>query len=109
MNNRYISTASNKIMEYMAAGVPVVVSDTPEMRRFIAEYRCGVTADEADPTAIARAVNRVLGCPAETREMGCAGREAFGQVFCYERQYAPVLARLEALADRECVSAGMIL
>lgn len=109
VNNRYISTASNKIMEYMAAGVPVVVSDTPEMRRFIAEYRCGVTADEADPTAIARAVNRVLGCPAETREMGCAGREAFGQVFCYERQYAPVLARLEALADRECVSAGMIL
>jgi len=100
VNNIHITTASNKIMEYMAAGLPVMVSDRPALRALVERYGCGITADEGDPQSIALAVNSVLGDPARTQQMGAAGRRAFEQVFCYERQFAPALEVFRALSAR---------
>lgn len=101
VNWTYITTASNKIMEYMAAGVPLLVSDRPALRALVEKYQCGITADERDPRSIAVAVNTLLGDPALARQMGTAGKRAFEQVFCYERQFAPALDAFRALADYE--------
>ena len=49
VNNQHITTASNKIMEYLAAGVPLLVSDRPDLRRFVDRYHCGLAADETSP------------------------------------------------------------
>ena len=100
INNVHITTASNKIMEYLAAGLPLLVSDTPSQRALVETHRCGVTADESSPDSIAVTVNALLGQPERCRQLGVAARHAFEQVFCYERQFAPVLERLQALATR---------
>lgn len=50
----------NKIFEYMAAGVPVVVSALPELERFLCEHPIGCAVDPRDPSAVARALNRAL-------------------------------------------------
>jgi glycosyltransferase involved in cell wall biosynthesis len=96
VNNVHIATASNKIMEYMACGVPVLVSDRPGLRDLVQNHRCGVCADESSPEAIAAAVNALLRHREQAADMGKAGRHAFETVFCYERQFAPVLAALRA-------------
>lgn len=93
VNNRYITTASNKIMEYMAAGLPLLVSDRPSLRTFVETHGCGLTADEAMPGAIAAAINNLLGNPELARRFGEAGKRAFLEEFHYERQFAPVLER----------------
>ncbi|HTE20225.1 MAG TPA: glycosyltransferase, partial [Armatimonadota bacterium] len=98
INNVHITTASNKIMEYLAAGLPLLVSDTPSQRALVEAHRCGVTADERSPDSIAATVNSLLGQPERSREFGAAARRAFEQVFCYERQFAPALEGLRALA-----------
>jgi glycosyltransferase involved in cell wall biosynthesis len=43
----------NKLFEYIAAGVPVLASDLPEMRALVRERRIGWVADPADPEAVA--------------------------------------------------------
>jgi len=50
----------NKLFEYIAAGVPVVASDLPEMGRLVRERHIGWTADPSDPEAVAGALRVAL-------------------------------------------------
>jgi glycosyltransferase involved in cell wall biosynthesis len=82
--NHY-SSLSNKLLEYLMAGVPVVASDLPEMRRVIEETGAGVLVDASDPAAIAEAVNRLLADEALREEMAQRARQARGR-YCWERE-----------------------
>lgn len=50
----------NKLFEYLAAGVPVVTSDLPEIRKLVLEHGVGWTADPSDPDAVASALRYAL-------------------------------------------------
>ena len=50
----------NKLFECLAAGVPVVVSDFPEMRRIVSDCEVGETCDPTSARSIAEACGRVL-------------------------------------------------
>jgi glycosyltransferase involved in cell wall biosynthesis len=49
----------NKLFEYLAAGLPLLVADLPEARRLIERYRIGMCFDPDSPTSIAAAINRM--------------------------------------------------
>jgi len=57
--NHY-SSLSNKLLEYLMAGIPVIASDLPEMRRVIEDTGAGLLIDSSDPRQIADAANRLL-------------------------------------------------
>jgi glycosyltransferase involved in cell wall biosynthesis len=97
-NNRYSTTASNKLMEYMAAGLPLLVSDRPGLRDLVTRHGCGVVADEDNPESIARSINYLLANPEQAKQMGSNGRQAFFDTYCYERQFAPVLVWMQTQA-----------
>jgi len=64
--NHRLSTP-NKLFEALGAGVPVVASDFPAMRRIVADDPAGplgLVCDPTDPSAIAAAVGLVLGVDA---------------------------------------------
>lgn len=50
----------NKLFDYLVAGVPVVVSDFPEMRTIVEQVGGGQTCDPADPRSIVGAIDRIL-------------------------------------------------
>jgi glycosyltransferase involved in cell wall biosynthesis len=50
----------NKLFEYIAAGVPVVASDLPEIRRLIEQHGVGWCVAPDDPTALANALRGAL-------------------------------------------------
>ncbi|MFC1735841.1 glycosyltransferase family 4 protein [Candidatus Hydrogenedentota bacterium] len=60
INFNHYSTLSNKFFEYLMAGLPVVASDFPEIRRIATEFECGMLVDPDDEEQIAAAVNRLL-------------------------------------------------
>lgn len=64
-NFNHYSASSNKLFEYMMAGVPVVACDFPEIKRVIEGENTGICIDSHNPSAIADAVNRLL----EDREL----------------------------------------
>lgn len=51
----------NKLFEYLAADLLVVVSDLPEMRRLVTERGVGWVTDSGDPADIARVLGEALG------------------------------------------------
>jgi len=62
------------LLEAMALGVPLVVSDRPPLSEVV--HGGGVTVPPQDPAMLARAIADLLGHPARLREMGAAARAA---------------------------------
>lgn len=63
------------LLEYMAAGLPFVVTDTGEVTARVKESGAGLVVPVGDPTAMAAALDRLAGmAPAERAAMGARGR-----------------------------------
>lgn len=52
-------SVSNKLFEYAAAGLPVIMSDIPEHRYLNEKYRFGIVVPENTPEALAAAINQL--------------------------------------------------
>lgn len=74
----------NKLFEYMAAGVSVVASDFPSIRKVVTEEKCGLLVDPTDPEDIARAIIYLFNNPEEARAMGMNGRRAVEQKYNWD-------------------------
>jgi glycosyltransferase involved in cell wall biosynthesis len=66
--NHY-SASSNKLFEYMMAGVPVVACDFPEIKGVVVGDGTGVCVDSHDSASIAEGVNKLLSNPSMHTEM----------------------------------------
>ncbi|HEU4864490.1 MAG TPA: glycosyltransferase, partial [Candidatus Limnocylindria bacterium] len=71
----------NKLFQYMAAGLPVVASDFPQVREVVVGAGCGVVVDTRRPAEIARGINALLADPESARAMGERGRRAVEERF----------------------------
>jgi len=61
LNYRY--SLPNKIFDYIQAGVPVLASDLPEIRKVIDEYKLGLITPSHDPQIIAVRMKEMLADP----------------------------------------------
>lgn len=52
-------SVSNKIFEYLGAGLPVIMSDIPEHRYLNEKYNIGIILEELTPQCLDNAVNRL--------------------------------------------------
>lgn len=57
--NHY-SASSNKLFEYIMAGVPVIACDFPEIKKVVSGENIGVVVDSHDPISIAAGVNKLV-------------------------------------------------
>jgi glycosyltransferase involved in cell wall biosynthesis len=88
--------ASNKAFDYMACGLPLVVSDLPDWRNLYVDsgYAFGCRPD--DPVSIECAVRRLIDDPVIMRAMGERGRQRIEHEWNYEMQFAKVREHLLA-------------
>ena len=78
LNNQV--TLPNRVYEYMFCGIPIVVSDFPELRYIIDKANCGLIIKSEKPKDIAKAFEFLLRNPEKAVEMGNNGRKAvFGE------------------------------
>lgn len=66
-------TLANKQFDYMGAGVPVIASDVPSMRRIIDETQTGLLVPASNAPALADAMIKLFRDPALRAEMGRRG------------------------------------
>ena len=69
----YFLSLPNKLFEYVAAGLPVVASDFPDLRRVVEERGLGTVCRPDDPAAIARAIAWVARRPRAARAVAGGG------------------------------------
>jgi len=66
-----------KVIEYMAAGIPVVTADFPGLRAFVQEAGAGLVVRSDDASAVAEAINRLRADRDLAVTLGARGRELF--------------------------------
>lgn len=72
----YYLSLPNKLFEYIVAGIPVIGSNFPEIKRIINMYNIGLTFNPDDPRDIALAVQQVFKDPQEYNRMRENARKA---------------------------------
>jgi glycosyltransferase involved in cell wall biosynthesis len=93
------AAACNKIYEYAACGLPVIVSDFPTYRSFLGDESWVRFANPEDPMAIAEAIQDILIDFDRYQEICLAARKAFEEKFNYEAVFAPLLSNIQKIAS----------
>jgi glycosyltransferase involved in cell wall biosynthesis len=86
--------ASNKVFDYMACGLALIVPQAPAWQAFL-PY--GMACDPTDSDSIASALRHLCEHPEEMRLMGERGRQRILEQWNYETDFRPALDRLEGL------------
>ena len=94
LNMSAMPGASNKAFDYLACGLPVLVSDLPEWKRMYVEPGYGVACRPDEPASIVRAVDGLLHDLGRMRAMGERGRARIASEWNYETEFAKVLTHL---------------
>ena len=91
-NNIYC--ASNKVFEYLQAGIPVVSTDQPPLRRLVEDYNIGILIGKDDsPALVAEKLREV----AENGSRYLEARSRFLQKHRWQNEAARVRAAIAAL------------
>jgi glycosyltransferase involved in cell wall biosynthesis len=77
-------TIQNKMFDYMAAGLPVVVSSMPPAARIVNDVGSGLVFRDRDPEDLARLLGAFPG-PEARAAMGAAGRRAVVERYNWDR------------------------
>jgi glycosyltransferase involved in cell wall biosynthesis len=96
LNFQHMVGASNKVFDYLANGLALLVSDLPEWRRTFVEPGYGLACDPRDADSIVAALRWFSEHPEETRKMGERGRDRIRQEWNYEAQFSIVLKVLNS-------------
>jgi glycosyltransferase involved in cell wall biosynthesis len=93
-------TLANKLFDYMAAGLPIVASDLPPMRRVIDETNAGVLFTPGDPAALAEATIGLLRDGATRRRLAQNGRRAAAQKYNWREDEKRFLGIFDSVPGR---------
>ncbi|WP_287910174.1 glycosyltransferase family 4 protein [Chloroflexus sp.] len=81
-----------KLFEFMALGMPTVLSNLPPSRPFVGDGQCAIMVPPDDSEAYADAIIRLLSDPALRHAMGAEGRARVIKEFNWQRESQYLLA-----------------
>lgn len=82
---------SKPVIEAGALGKPIIASDFPEIREAVNDGVTGLLVPPGDPSAIARAVDRLCANPEDAKRMGEAGRRLVEEQFSRQASVESIL------------------
>ncbi|WP_276327011.1 glycosyltransferase [Bradyrhizobium elkanii] len=86
----------NKLFEYVAASLPIVSSDLPEIRRIVETHDIGVLGDMSSPRAIAKFIDCALSSP-DRLQRWRSNLESARRILCWEREEAKISGLFETI------------
>lgn len=82
----YLTSLPVKLFEYMAAGLPVIVSNFPFWQKIVKGNKCGLCVNPLEPKEIAKAIEYLITHPQEATAMGDNGRRAVLKKYHWAKQ-----------------------
>ena len=95
----HIESLGDKLLEYMAAGLPVVASNFPLWKKIVEGSDCGICVNPMDPGDIARAVEFLTKNTENAKQMGKNGRKAVLERYSWEKESE----KLKEIYDKLCI------
>jgi len=80
----HLEAQPNKLFEYMAAGLPMVVSDFPLWRELVGKVGCGLLVDPLDMKAVTGAIQWLLDNPEQAELIGKKGQQAVREEYNWD-------------------------
>lgn len=96
INMRHMTGASNKPFDYMAAGLPLLVSDLPDWQQMFVAPGYGLACKPDDANSIADAIRWFIEHPGERLAMGARARARIEKDWNYDTAFTPII---DALSD----------
>ena len=93
--NNQLDNLPTKTYEYMAAGLPVIISKSEYVDALIKKYLFGISVDPENVDEMAGAIRYLLDHPDEARQMGENGRRAVKEEFNWGVEEKKLLALYE--------------
>lgn len=106
-SEHYYEKELTKFFEYMAAGLPLVVSDFPNWRAIVDDAQCGLAVDPERLDIAAALIRRLQVSPDERLAMGARGRAAVETRYSWASQRQNLLDFYESLARPAALSPGI--
>jgi glycosyltransferase involved in cell wall biosynthesis len=95
--NRNQGTASNKIYEYAACGLPVIVFDNEQFHKYLDKYPWVLFTD-----GTADSLKKIITIlDQNASKLGKMARESFGQKLNFEKVFLPVLEKITSTIAKE--------
>lgn len=88
--SRHKATASNKIYEYAACGLPVIVNNSPELLTYLSGYKW-VYFTDTTPGSLESVLEKIISSGFQN---GKLARQEFENVLNFEKKYLPVLHKI---------------
>ncbi|MCL4506421.1 MAG: glycosyltransferase family 4 protein [Chloroflexi bacterium] len=82
---------SGKVVDYMAAGLPMVVSDVGMNRTYIEDGRSGMLTEPGNPDAFSQAMLRLLDEPSFAAQLGASAQQRLWQHFNWDDRGSELL------------------
>jgi glycosyltransferase involved in cell wall biosynthesis len=101
INERTMAGASNKAFEYLACGVPLLVTDLADWRQMFVDTGVALSCDPDKVASVQTALNHALSHRDELKRMGAIGRMRVDREWNYETQFAPVMRAIAGSIDDE--------
>jgi glycosyltransferase involved in cell wall biosynthesis len=95
INDRYLAGASNKIIEYLACGLPIIAANSQDNVDFMGPESMGVFFDASSPRSIASAINIILDNLEFKEVISTSNRKLFFEKYCFDEQFEKVLNIIE--------------
>jgi glycosyltransferase involved in cell wall biosynthesis len=86
INMTFMIGASCKSFDYLACGLPVLVSDLPDWRKMFVDSGYGLACDPGDSRSIVDAVRWLIQHPDAFQQMSQAGQQQIIKEWNYEKQ-----------------------
>ena len=97
----YIDSYPTKLFEYMAVGLPVIVSDFPLWSQIVGKSQCGVCVDPLNPRDIAEKIKYLIDNPDVAQKMGENGMKAIREEYNWDKESEKLLKIYGELCKRQ--------
>jgi glycosyltransferase involved in cell wall biosynthesis len=87
----YIESYPTKLFEYMALGLPVIVSSFPLYREVVSSADCGLCVNPENPAELADAIERLISNPSWARKLGENGRLGAQEQYSWKNESSKLL------------------
>ena len=90
-NDRYLIGAANKITEYIACGLPVILQESAPNKLFLKKYPVGILVETTDRIKFATALTELLRDNNKIESIKFANKKLFLEELNFDHQFQPVL------------------
>ena len=99
LSHKFMFPASQKINAYLAACLPVLVSNTKDNKKFLANYKCGVST-HLNSKLIAKNINLIFRNKKFYKSLKKNSKNAFLSEFNFEKQFKKIRDKINLHANR---------